>query len=460
MDISGNRRYREALFYVARKNGKSTLLAGIALYCLIADGEAGAEVYSITTKKDQAKIIFDEVHNMVKQSPDLKQNIKKRKTDLYFGLTFSKMAPLGKNSDTLDGLNSSLVIVDELHSIRDRNQYEVMKQSMASRRNPLLISITTAGTQRETIFDDLYKYACNVIDDTVDDRSFLPILYELDSKEEWSDPDCWEKANPALGSIKKIDDLRAKIKRAAQSPKDLTGVLVKDFNIIENQAQTWLLFEDIQNQKTFDIKDFRGSYFLGGVDLSKTTDLTAAAIMIVDRQGNKYCHVMAWLPAEGFERRCRDEKAIPYKIWQEQGILRLSAGNAVNYEDVTAWFIEIVEKYELTPAYVFFDPFSAVYLIKDLEKHGFRCEKIYQNSRLLSPAMQMLETDLKDKKLIHNSNPLLMWNLSNVGVKEDEKGNLQPIKANGRNNKIDVAMAVIDAYAGLVLHYDEILSLN
>lgn len=254
---TGFRKYRETLFYVARKNGKSVLLSGIALYCLIADNEPGAEVYSVASKKDQARIIFTESVNMVKQSPELIGITKKRKSDLYFPLTFSKMQPLGKNSDTLDGLNSSLVIVDELHSIRDRNLYEVMKQSQSARRQPLFVMITTAGTIRESIFDDMYKYACGVADGTIKDDRFLPIMYELDDKKEAFDPLKWEKANPGLNSIKKLDDLISKVERAKNSPHDLTGVLVKDFNVIQSVSTAWLPFDDINNEETFDLSAFR-----------------------------------------------------------------------------------------------------------------------------------------------------------------------------------------------------------
>ena len=240
---TGYRRFRETLFYVSRKNGKSTMLSGLALYCLIADNEPGAEVYSVASKKDQARIIFDETMNMVKQSPDLLKVVKKRKSDLYFGLTFSKMQPLGKNSDTLDGLNSHLVIMDELHSIKDRNLYEVMKQSQSARRQPILIMITTAGTIRECIFDDMYKYACGVADGTILDDGFLPVLYELDAKKEWTDPACWEKANPGLNRIKKLEDLVSKVDRAKNSPRDLSGLLVKDFNVIQTVGTAWLTFE-------------------------------------------------------------------------------------------------------------------------------------------------------------------------------------------------------------------------
>ena len=176
VDKNGNRRFKEAFFYVSRKNGKSCLLSGIALYCLLADGEAGAEIFSIATKKDQARVIFEECCNMVKQSPALSAHIKKRKNDLYVAETFSKFQPLGKNADTLDGLNAHLVILDEAHAVKDRELYEVLKQSQSARQNPLFITITTAGVLRESIFDDLYSYACKVADGTIDDKRILPIL--------------------------------------------------------------------------------------------------------------------------------------------------------------------------------------------------------------------------------------------------------------------------------------------
>lgn len=161
---TGFRRYRETMLYLARKNGKSTLAAGLAAYSLIADGEGGAEIYCLASKRDQAKIIFDETYNIIQQSPMLSKHVKKRKSDLYFPLTMSKMMPLAKNSNTLDGVNGSTIFIDELHSIQDRNLYEVMKQSQSARQQPLFIMITTAGTVREAIFDDMYSYACKIVD--------------------------------------------------------------------------------------------------------------------------------------------------------------------------------------------------------------------------------------------------------------------------------------------------------
>ena len=450
------RQYREAMLYVARKNGKSTLLSGLALYCLIADGEAGAEVYSAASKKDQAKLVFNEAVNMVRQSKELAGITKKRKSDLYFALNFSKMQPLGRNSDTLDGLNASLVIIDELHSIKDRNTYEVMKQSQSARRQPLLIMITTAGTVRECIFDDMYKYASSVVDGTVKDEHFLPILYELDDKSEWRDPSKWEKANPSLGHIKKLDDLIGKVERAKQSPRDLTGVLVKDFNVIQTVGSAWLTFDDINNEETFELERFKGYYAIGGVDLSHVGDLTAATLLLMDKSEKRYVTQMYWLPKDHFEKRVHEEK-IPYDKWYESGLLRLCEGNQINYSDVTKWFLEMVETYELTPAWIYYDPYSAAYWVQEMQSAGFNLVKCYQGVKTLSLPMQKLAADLQSKKINYNNNVLLKWCITNTGVKTDVNGNIQPVKAQSAKYRIDGLASLLDAYVGLTDHYQEYL---
>lgn len=453
---TGLRKYRETMFYVARKNGKSVLLSGLALYCLIADGEPGAEVYSVATKKDQAKIVFTEALNMVRQSPDLIGITKKRKSDLYFPLTFSKFQPLGKNSDTLDGLNASLVIVDELHSIRDRNLYEVMKQSQSARRQPLFISITTAGTIRETIFDDLYKYACGVCDGTISDDRFLPILYELDEKNEYLNPMSWEKANPGLNTIKKIDDLISKVDRAKNSPHDLSGVLTKDFNVIQSVSSTWLPFDDINNEETFNLDRFRGWYAIGGADLSITTDLTCATLLFCDQNEKKYVEQMYFLPKDHFEERVRNEK-IPYDKWLEAGLLRLCEGNTINYHDVTQWFLEMVERHEVSVAWVYYDSYSARYWVEEMESYGFKMVRCIQGSKTLSLPMQKLGADLQKKLVNYNNNPLLKWCITNTGVSTDRNGNIVPIKATSAKYRIDGLASLLDAYVGLCEHLNEYL---
>ena len=448
------RKYRETMFYVARKNGKSVLLSGLALYMLIADGESGAECYSLASKKDQAKIIFNETLNMTKQSPELITITKKRKSDLYFPLTFSTMKPLGKNSDTLDGLNSSLVIIDELHSIKDRNLYEVMKQSQSARKQPLLIMITTAGTIRECIFDDMYKYACGVCDGTIQDDRFLPILYELDKKEEWLDPMAWEKANPGINKIKQLDDLISKVARAKNSPRDLTGVLVKDFNVIQTTSTAWLPFDDINNEETFDLDYFRGCYAIGGADLSITTDLTCATLLMMDKNEKRYVTQMYWLPSDNFEQRVHDEK-IPYDKWLEAGQLRLCRGNTINYSDVTAWFLEMVEKYEITPAWIYYDSYSAKYWVEEMSNNGFNMVRCIQGAKTLSLPMQKLGADLQKKLINYNNSSILKWCITNTGVQTDRNGNIVPIKAQSPKYRIDGLASLLDAYVGLCDHYNE-----
>ena len=441
---TGLRKYRESLFYVARKNGKSTMLAGIALYMMIADGEAGADCYSTATKKDQAKIIFDEVTHMVQQSPELRKYIKKRKSDLYFPLTMSKLQPLGKNSDTLDGLNAQLVIMDELHGVKDRNLYEVCKQSQSARRQPLLIMITTAGTVRECIFDDMYDYASKVVDGTIKDDTFLPIMYELDDRKEWQDPTAWRKANPALGSIKKLEDLMAKVERAKQNPKDLTGILCKDFNVRENSATAWL----------FDVNQFKGQWAIGGADLSLTTDLTCATLLTMDKDLNRYVMQMYFLPEDNFQKHIQEDR-IPYDKWKEAGLLRLCKGNTINYSDVTAWFIEMVKEKGITPAWVYYDSWSARYWVEEMEGNGFNMVRCIQGAKTLSLPMQHLQADLEAKKVIYNNNPILKWCLSNTCVEEDRNGNIVPKKSSNPRRRIDGTASLLDAYTGLFEHYTE-----
>lgn len=452
---TGLRRYREAFFLVGRKNGKSTLLAGLALYMLIADGEGGAEVYSTATKYAQARLLFDECHNMIKQSPALSKHIRKRKSDLYYLPTMSKLQPLSRNSDSLDGLNASFVIMDELHGVKDRNLYEVMRQSQSARREPLLVMITTAGTVRECIFDDMYNHACEVADGVISDDTFLPVLYELDKRDEWTDPDAWAKANPSLGAIKKTDDLQIKVQRAKQNPVELSGVLCKEFNIRETVKTAWLSFDAINNTDTFDLEAFRGAYCIGGVDLSITTDLTCASLLFMRRgEDTKYIAQMYWLPADRLQERVQQDK-IPYDKWFERGLLRLCSGNSINYADVTAWFVETVQQYELFPAWVYYDSYSARYFVEEMQMQGFTMVRCIQGAKTLSLPMQMLGADLQAHKVNYNNNPILKWCLTNTGIQTDRNGNIVPVKNQSPRQRIDGTAALLDCYVGLYEHYNE-----
>lgn len=449
------RRFREAFFLVGRKNGKSTLLAGLALYMLIADGEGGAEVYSTATKYAQARLLFDECHNMVKQSPDLSRHMKKRKSDLYYVPGMSKLQPLSRNSDSLDGLNASFVIMDELHGVKDRNLYEVMRQSQSARRQPLLVMITTAGTVRECIFDDMYNHACAVADGAITDDTFLPILYELDRRDEWMEPGAWMKANPSLGAIKKTDDLTIKVQRAKQNPVELSGVLCKEFNIRETVQSAWLSFDAINCTDTFGMEEFRGAYCIGGIDLSITTDLTCASILMMKRGSDKkYVAQMYWLPADSLQERVKRDK-IPYDKWFERGLLRLCAGNSISYSDVTQWFVDMVKRYELFPAWVYYDSYSARYFVEEMQMQGFNMVRCIQGAKTLSLPMQMLGTDLQAHRVNYNNNPILKWCLTNTGIQTDRNGNIVPVKNQSPKQRIDGTAALLDCYVGLYEHYNE-----
>lgn len=455
---TGMRKYKESFFEVARKNGKSTMLAGISLYMLLADGEAGGECYSVSTKKDQSKIIFDEVCHMVKQSPEIRKLVKKRKSDLYFEAGMSKMQPLGRNSDSLDGLNASLVVMDELHAVKDRNLYEVMKQSQSARRQPLMIMITTAGTVRECIFDDMYDYACKVLDGVIQDENFLPIIYEMDSKTEWTDAKCWMKANPGLGKIKKLEDLIAKVERAKQSPKDLPGILCKDFNIRQTRHNAWLSFDDINNESTYDLEKFRGSFAIGGADLSRTTDLTCATLLMIDKETKtKHVAQMYFIPEDCIEQRVKEDK-IPYDIWVNAGLVRLCKGNTIDYHDVTLWFWEMVQEKGITPLWIYYDSWSARYWVDEMEAYGFKMVKCIQGAKTLSIPMELMGADLKAKKVNYNNNPVLKWCLTNTGIETDRNGNIVPIKNNGAKQRIDGTASLLDAWCGLNDHYNEFIN--
>lgn len=453
---TGFRRYRETLFLVGRKNGKTTLLAPIALYLLIADHEGAAEIYSVATKKDQAKKIFTEAVNMVKQSPELRAVIKKRRNDMYFPATASVFEALASDSNTLDGLNAHGVIIDELHAIRDRALYEVMKQSTSSRRQPLVVMITTAGTVRECIFDNLYEYACDVADGKVNDNTFLPILYELDKRQEWTNPKMWIKANPGLGVIKQYKTLVSFVERAKNNPADLPGVLCKDFNIRENESATWLSYEQIINDAVFDISDVYNTYAVGGCDLSATTDLTCATLL-VRKPGVKTVFVLQqyFLPRARIERlEQMNTNEAPYKLWAERGLLTICEGNRVNYSQVTEWFCQMRDEHKIDAFKIGYDRALAGYWVDEMKSNGFDMEPVAQGAFTWSQPMREMGAALADKLVNYNKNPILVWCLSNTGVKKSGLNNIQPVKITDKR-RIDGAVSLLNAWVIYVKHYED-----
>lgn len=453
---TGYRRFRETMFLVGRKNGKSTLLSGIALYMLIADYEGAAEIYSVATKKDQAKKVLTEAVNMIKQSPELRAVIKKRRNDVYFPATSSIFEALASDSNTLDGLNSHAVIIDELHAIRDRNLYEVMRQSTSSRRQPLLVMITTAGTVRECIFDDMYELACDIADGVKTDETFLPILYELDNREEWTNPQMWVKANPGLGTIKQYKTLAGFVDRAKNNPKDLPGVLCKDFNIRENEAAAWLTFAEIENKATFTMDDVYDTYAVGGCDLSATTDLTCATLLIRKPEDSTvYVLQHYFLPRKKIDMLDeKNTKEAPYKTWEKRGLLTVCEGNRVDFSAVTEWFCQMRDEYKIDAWKVGYDRALAGYWVDEMKNNSFDMEPVAQGAFTWSQPMREMGAALADKIVNYNNNPILAWCLSNTGIKKSGINNIQPVKIKEKR-RIDGAVSLLNAWVIYVKYFED-----
>lgn len=454
--IDGTRKYQEVMLVVARKNGKSTLAAAIGLYLQIADGEPGAEIYACATKKDQAKIIWLEAKRMVRKSPALRKRMKTLVAEINCDLNDSFFRPLGRDSDSLDGLNVHGALLDEIHAWQDQNLYDVIVDGTSSREEPLVFITTTAGTVRERVFDLKYDEAEMIINgyddpDGYKNERFLPIIYELDNRKDWVEPECWYQANPGLGTIKKIDQLKNKVEKAKANPLLVKNLLCKDFNIRETNSEAWLTFEQLNNTATFDLQALKPRYGIGGTDLSSTTDLTAAKVLFMIPDDPKiYVLQMYWLPEDLLEKRSREDK-IPYDIWHEQGLLRTCPGNSVHPKYVTEWYLEVMNELDIYLPWIGYDSWSAKYWVEEMQGH-FGKETmipIIQGKKTLSGPMKKLGADLESKLIVYNNNPIDKWCLSNTAIEIDKNLNIQPCKTGNQRRRIDGTSALLNAYVVL-----------
>lgn len=460
--IDGTRKYQEVILIVARKNGKSTLAAAVALYLMIADGELGPEVYAVATKKDQAKIIWLEAKRMVQKSPVLRRRIKPLVSEMESSFNDGVFKPLGRDSETIDGLNVHGATFDEVHAWKDLNLYDVVVDGTSSRDNPMIFVTSTAGTVRESVYDRLYDECELVINGYGDPNGYrnerlLPIIYELDERKEWVNPLAWKKANPGLGSIKKVAALEQKVNKAKANSRLVKNLVCKDFNIRETSGETWLTFDQLNNQETFDIEKLKPRYGIGGVDLASTTDLTCATVIFMVPGDDKiYVEQMYWLPEELLEKRTAEDR-IPYDLWKEQGYLRTSEGNKVHYRDVTAWFLEMQNEKDIYIPWTGYDSWSATYFVEEMKGYFGKesMEEVIQGKKTLSSPMKSLGADLESKRINYNNNPILKWNLSNVAVDVDKNNNIQPIKGSDSKKRIDGFASLLDAYVVLERHWED-----
>lgn len=464
--IDGTRKFQEVMLVVGRKNGKSTLAAAIGLYLQIADGEPGAEIYAVATKKDQAKIIWLEAKRMVRKSPSLRKRMKTLVSEINAEFNDSFFRPLGRDSDSLDGLNVHGALLDEVHAWKDQNLYDVVVDGTTAREEPLVFITTTAGTVRESVFDIKYDEAERVINGYEDpegykNERFLPVIYELDNRKDWIDEDCWYQANPGLGTIKQIDQLRNKVNKAKANPLLVKNLLCKDFNVRETSHEAWLTFEQLNNTATFDLKKLKPRYGIGGSDLSSTTDLTCGTVLfMVPGDETIYVLQMYWLPEDLLEKRVQEDK-IPYDKWRDMGLLRTVPGNKIHYKYVKEWFLEVQNEYDIYIPWHGYDSWSADYYVEDMKnsfgKDGM--EPVIQGKKTLSGPMKRLGRDLEAKRINYNNNPILKWCLSNTSIDVDKNDNIQPVKTSNQRRRIDGTVSLLCAYVTLERHYEEYISM-
>ena len=475
VDVEGNRQYREVLLIVAKKNGKSLLASGVGNYLLFADGEAGPEIYAVATKRDQAKIIWTEAKRMVNKSPSLKKRARPLVGEIDTDFNDGVFKPLSSDSDTLDGLNIHGALMDEIHQWKNgRALFDIIADGVTAREQPLIFETSTAGTVREDIYDDKYEEAERVINgyedpDGYHDPHFIAFVYELDAKSEWTDPACWKKANPGLGTIKNAKTLEAKVEKAKQNHALIKNLVCKEFNIRETSSEAWLSFEDLVNRDTYDLdpaaktfvwhhhtEDGRiedrqlpyPTYGIGGADLSSTTDLTAAKVIFsVPGCPQIFVLSMYWIAADLQERKVQEDR-IPYDKWVDRGLCRLSPGNKVHAKYVKAWFEEVQDQLDIYLSYVGYDAWSADYWVEDMKSRfgATAMIPVHQGKKTLSDPMKCMGNDLTSKLIVYQNNPIDVWCLANTSYEEDRNGNIQPHKTSKSTRRIDGTAALLDAY--------------
>lgn len=468
VDDEGIRKYNLSVLIVAKKNGKSLLASIVGLYMLVGDGESGPEVYAVATKRDQAKIIWLEAKRMVKKSEALLKRIKPLINELSSeNYNCGSFKALASDSDTLDGLNVSCCLMDELHQWKNGRQlYDIMADGVTGRDQPLILVTTTAGTVREDIYDEIYDDARKAINGYFDDVGFkdehsLYVVYELDHKSEWENPNSWIKANPGLGTIKNIKALENKVNKAKSNPSLVKNLVCKEFNVPETSTEAWLTFEELNNEALFDVEKLKPKYGIGGADLSSTTDLTAAKVIFcVPGDVHIYVESMYWIPEDLVDKKIKDDR-IPYDKWIQQGYMRTCQGNKINPHCVTEWFREIQNEQDIYLFKTGYDAWSTQMWVGEMNDTfgAATMEAIHQGKKTLSAPMKALKADLQKKLIVYNNNPIDKWCLANTAVEEDRNGNIQPHKTSKATRRIDGTAALLDAYTIYFNHTDEYLSL-
>ena len=443
------RQYRTCLVEVARKNGKTTLAAAIALYHLFADHEMGGQIYSAAADKDQASLVFNEAAQMVRNNPFLSARCKiidsQKRIVNYRTNSFYRAIPADAASS--HGYNASCIIYDELHAAANRELFDVLKTSMGVRRQPLLFIISTAGYDRNSILWEQYTYARKILKKIIKDHSFLPVIYEVGEKEDWEDEKNWYKANPALGTFRSLEEMRSVFLQAKENPALINTFKRLYLNIWTSQETRWL---DIVKWDAcpdrLDVKSLEGKVCYGGLDLSATTDLTAFDLVFPDEEELKVLPFI-FIPREKMLEKIKTDQ-VQYDVWENKGHVIVTEGNVVDYNVVQSKIEECLQKYQVKS--IAYDRWNATNIVQNLTDNGYQhMIPLGQGYRDMNNPTKYLETRILDKKLNHGGNPVLRWNFDNVMVIMDPAGNIKPDKGKSKQ-RIDAIVALIMALDGVM----------
>lgn len=449
----GGRRFRTAYVEVPRKNGKTLLAAGLGLYLMVADGEPGAEVYSAATTREQARLSHGEAVRMVKQSAALKRELRLFRDNIHSEASFSKFEPLSSDHGTLDGLNVHGAICDELHAWPRRELWDVLETATGARRQPLMVAITTAGYDRQSLCWQMHEYAGKVLDGLVEDDSFFGTIYGIDEGDDWEDEANWWKANPNLGVSKSLDDLRRLAGRAREMPAQLNAFLRLHLNVWTQSETRWMRPEVWAgcNLGVVDEEQLAGRVCYGGLDLSTTTDIAALVWVFppvtsderraTSEEGRYEILARFWVPEENIILRSRNDR-VPYEAWERAGLITATPGNVVDYAFILAQVAEDISKFQVQE--IAFDRWGATKLVTEMVDRGWTVVEFGQGFASMSAPMKELEKLALSRQINHGGNPVLAWMADNVVASMDPAANIKPDKGRSRE-KIDGIVASIMA---------------
>lgn len=451
MSRDGTDRFRRILLLIARKNTKSETCSALGLTELIT-GNEGEDIVCSSNDDNQANILYEAINTMRLMIDPKQKDTWKNQQHIRCVINGSKVFKLSDRTRNKEGRNIDFAIIDEVHEMRDNEIVKSIEQSQSLKPNPKLILITTEGFTNEGFLDEELRRARRILngeDDSISAERYLPWLYTQDSEQEiWEDERSWEKSNPTLGVVKRLDWLREQVDLARRSKPDRMFTLSKDFNLKVTNSEAWLMPEYLDDERRFDLEEFRGGLVLGGVDLAETTDMCAAKILLMKpNDRTKYIASMYWIPESKLESADDATAGAKYSEWAKAGYIRVTEGNEVDVAAVADWFAELYKAYKLRLFMCGYDQRFAKDFLKRMGEYGFDSEMVVQNRFVLSSPMRLVEADLRDRLIAMNGNPVDRWCLENTSVSVWDTGHIMPVKIKGQaSRRIDGSLALIMAY--------------